>query len=533
MRLGRAIYFIFVALTFATQSARADRILRYPIYSEPESLDPQQTTGAQEWAIIRHMFIGLLSLDPHGRAVPGIAESWDISGDGKLWTFHLRNDAKWSNGDPITSEDFVYSFRRLVDPESGTAGSPDLFEVTNAISIATGKEKDITKLGVDAPDAHTFRIFFVNPRTIMPLLLTDPMLVPLHRATIERWGNKWTRPENIVSDGPYIMTSWVPQSGITMIRNPYFYDLNAVSISQVNFVEVEQSSVELKQFRAGELDWAHLTPATIEWARQNGHDDFHSVPSNGYSFLFFNMTSGVLAHDIRIRQALAMSINREVLIEKVAPLGQAAAYGILPPVITGYTRQEMLFKNQSMNERIDRAKKLIYKAGYSDKNPLSVNIIYPRNPEIYRVLFAISKMWEEIGVKTTLEDMEWQALLGRKKSQNFEIGYVSGLGNYDDPEPALENFRSDAGNYNYGGYKNQKFDVLFQEAMSATDIELHRQILSRCERMVLDDYPVIPLWYLQNNWMVVPQLKGWDFASIFPQARYLSFSQVEKQALNP
>ena len=519
MRLAR----LLAATILLTTAAQAEQILRRPIDAEPESLDPQKTTGNMEISIDRDLFTGLVALDAHDDPVPGVAESFDQSPDHKVWTFHLRPDAKWSNGDPLTAEDFVYSFRRLVDPKTAAADYSDLHEVVNAEAIATGAEKDVTKLGVEAVDPHTFRITLVQPRIILPFILTDVQLAPLHRATIEKWGNEWTKPGHLVSNGPYVMKDWVPQSRIILARNPAFYDAAAVKIDGVDLEVCDSADTQYKRFEAGEIDWTRLTRTHLAAAKRDAPDKFATADINGDFFIYFNMVKGKLADDKRLREAFNLAVDRDTLVEKIEPLGQQPAYGWNPPLLKGYAHQDMDSVTMSKADRLARAKQLMAEAGYTPDKPLELTAIYTTDEDNKLVLTAIQQMVKPIGIALKLDNMEWQVLVSRQKQHDFEIGMMSATATYNDPETGLDNYRTDASDFSWGGYANPKFDALFHQAASAPDMATHYRLLAEAEHIMLDDYPILPLWYYHRSWLTNPRLQGWDHSVIYPQTRYLSF----------
>jgi len=504
-------------------TAQAEQVLRRPIQAEPESLDPQKTTGAIELSIDRDLFTGLLVLDSHGFPAPGVATSWEESPDHKIWTFHLRQDNKWSNGEPVTAADFVYSFRRLVDPKTASADYADLHEVVNAEAIASGQEKDLTKLGVEAVDPYTFRITLDRPRTILPYILTDGQLSPLHRATIEKWGNDWTKPAHIVSNGPYAMTAWVPQSHIALARNPGFYDAASVKIDRVDLIVCETAETEYKQFETGELDWTRLTRNRLASAKRDEADRFTAADIDGYFFIFFNMTKGKLAGDVRLREALSLAIDRDVLVNKVEPVDQKPAFAITPPWTKGYDRPDPPAAAMDQAQRLARAKQLMTEAGYSPDHPLEITAIYTTDEDNRLILLAIQQMVKPIGIALKLDNMEWQVLVSRQRQRDFDLGMQAGLSTYVDPENNLDNYRSNAADYSWGGYANPKFDALFHEATAAPDMATHAKLLAEAERIMLAEYPIAPLWYYHRSWLTNPKLEGWDHSIIYPQTRYLSF----------
>jgi oligopeptide transport system substrate-binding protein len=516
-----------IALLSTAVSAQAAQVLHRLSEQEPETLDPQKTSSAGPAAIDRDLFTGLLTLDAEEHVVPGVAQSWEISPDGLSWTFHLRPDAKWSNGDPLTADDFVYSFRRLVDPATAASDPSDLTQLVNFEAIISGKEKDLSKLGVKAVDAHTLTLSLTAPRIALKFLLTDPQVFPLPKAAIEKWGNAWTQPEHLVGNGPFVMKSWVPQSEIVLTKNPNFYDAATVKLDEVHWIVTEDLKAGLVRYRAGELDWMALNRQTLPWAKENAKDQIRTADANGFSFIFFNMKRGPLAGPEHkdLREALNLAIDRDTLVTKIDPRGEKPAYGIIPPVTSDYTPQHMDFMGTPMAERLAKAKALMAAAGYGPDHPLKLKLSYTTDENTRQIMLALAAMWKPIGVEVTLDNMEWQVLVGLVDERNYEIGYLSLVGSYDDYENGLDNYRSDAGTFNVNGYANPKFDDLFHRGGTTTDPLLRRRLMEQAEKLVLDDYILAPLEFLDRNILVSPKLDGYVAKVIYNQSRYLSLKQ--------
>jgi len=513
-----------MAVLLASTAAHAEQVLHRYDSAEPDSLDPQKTNAADSLSIDRDLFIGLATLDPRGKPVPGAAESWDIAPDGKTWTFHLRHDGKWSNGDPVTAADFLYSFRRLVDPKTAAEDPSDLKQLVNYEDIVAGKEKDLTKLGVEAPDPYTLILHLTEARIALPFILTDMQLAPLHRASIEASGDQWTQPGHLVSNGPFMMKAWTPQSELVLAKNPNFFDAKDVKLDEVRWEVTENLEAGLTRYRAGELDFIALTRVHLPWAKENMADQLRSAPINQTALMFFNMVKGPLAHDVRLREAINLAIDRDVLVTKVDPRGEPPAYGMVPPVISNYTPQSMSFKGMPMADRLTRAKELTAAAGYSPAHPLSLQLIYTTDENGRQLMLAIAAMLKPIGIDLKLQNSEWQVFVANMNQRNYDIGgNYSLLGTYDDYENALDNWRSDAGFANPSGYANPKFDDLFHRGGTATTMATRRDLMQQAEKVMLDDYPIAPLEFGQRNVLVNPKLEGYVTDVIDNQSRYLSF----------
>lgn len=513
-----------LALSLASLPAvAAENMLRRPNTAEPESLDPQKITGQSESNVVLDLFEPLIALDADRHPVPGAAASWDVSADARTWTFHLRPDAKWSDGTPLTSADWVYSFRRLVDPATGAAKFDQIRSVVNAEEIAGGREKDIAKLGIVAVDAVTLRFDLKQPELILPLLISDIGADPIPRAAVEKWGNQWTRPGHMISNGPYVLDSWEPHDKIVLHKNPLFHDASRVAIAQVTHYPLDDPSRGVKQYRAGELDWAALPKTQLAWARKEMATELHSGDSMALWYLFFNMKRGVLAEHKEIREALSLAVDRQTIVDKIDPRGQKPAYAMVPPLMPDHTPQPYDWQALPYAERLARAKQLMATAGYGPGHPLKLTLSYTTSDDTRTYLLALGAMWKPIGVEVVLDNMEWQVYQVKIRQQDYEIGILSEVPAFDDPTEFLIPYRSDAGLYNHCGYANPAFDALMDKAAQATDDPTRREALEAAEHLLLADYPLVPLQYGVANYLVSPRLAGWRNSLPFPQTRYLSF----------
>jgi oligopeptide transport system substrate-binding protein len=519
----RFVVALIAALVAFGTPARAEQVLHRPEAGEPESIDPQQTVSAGPRGIARDMFVGLVALSAEGRPVPGAATHWEVSADQKVWTFHLRADATWSNGDPVTAEDFVYAFRRLVDPQTGASDTSSVAQIVGALDLANGRSKDPMGLGVEAVDPLTLRLTLKEPRAALPLLLTDPTTFPLHRPTIERWGNLWTQPDHVVSNGPYTLTDWVPQAEIVLTRNPRFFDAGRVKIDTVHWIVAEDQEAALRRYRAGELDWVPLSRNTLSWAEHAVPGQIHAVPVNTTMVMAVDMTHGPLAKDVRLREALSLAIDRETLVTKIDPLGEPPAYAVVPDLVPDYTPQAYAWRTDPREVRLARARKLMAQAGYGPDHPLALSVIYSTRESIRQILLAIRAMCQEIGVDLTPENREWQAFVGQLTSRNFDLAVLGVSNPYDDYEVRLGDFVSDPGPRNFTGYANPAFDDLFHRGATAPDGETRRSLMQQAEKLLLSDYPVIPLEQRVLKRLINPKLQGGADRIETPQTRYLYF----------
>jgi oligopeptide transport system substrate-binding protein len=504
-------------------SAEAAHVLRRSLDSEVESLDPQKGIALYDVSVQHELLEGLTALDMDLKPVPGAALSWDVSADGLTYTFHLRPDGKWSNGDPVVAGDFVYAFRRGVDPKTGASDPLALRPILNAEAIIAGTEKDVTKLGVEAVDPLTLRVRLQAPCVIFPLRMTDNTAMPLHRASIEQWGQEWPRPGHFVGNGAFILKDWVPQSQITLVKNPLYHDAANVKLDEVDYLNTEDSKAGLKRWEAGELDTFDRPPySDLKRLKETYAAEMLEAPINSHNFLTINMTRGPLSQDLRLRQALSMAVDREAITTKVIPNGSMPAYGFMPPVIPDYVSQPVFFKSLSQAERVAKAKELMKEAGYGPDHPLKVDVVYTTNDQLRTELLAIAAMWKQIGVETKIDNMEWQVYLSKVQQKDYDIGIMGEYGLYDEPEDAFLNYISTNTSYNYPGYKSAAFDKLFDEGRVATTVAARAQFFEQAEKQMMTDMPVIPLTDSLQHTLVHKRVQGWRANVVYPQSRYLS-----------
>ncbi|MDB5360806.1 MAG: peptide transporter substrate-binding protein [Rhodospirillales bacterium] len=510
-------------LLFQAADAQAAKVLRRGLDSEVESLDPQKGIALYDVDIQHELLEGLTALDMDLKPVSGAALSWDVSADSLTYTFHLRPDGKWSSGDPVTAADFVYAMRRGVDPKTGASDPAALRPILNAEAIIDGTEKDVTKLGVEAVDPLTLRIRLQALCVIFPLRMTDNSAMPLNRASIEKWGNDWPKPGHFVGNGAFVLKDWVPQSRITLVKNPLYHDAAAVALDEVDYLNTEDVQAGMRRWEAGELDEFDRPPVKeLKRLKDTYGTEFLEAPINSHNFLTINMTKGPLAQDLRLRQALNMTVDRETITQKVIQSGSLPAYGFMPPVIPDYISQPMFFKSLSQAERVTKAKELMKEAGYGPGHPLKLTLIYTTSDQTRTQLLAIAAMWKQIGVETVLENMEWQVYLSKVQQKDYDIGAMAEYGLYNEPEDGLQNYISANSSYNYPGYRSVAYDKLFAAGKVATDVETRNGLFEQAEKQMMTDMPVIPMTDTLQHTLVHKRVVGWRANVVYPQSRYLS-----------
>jgi oligopeptide transport system substrate-binding protein len=512
---------LFLGVLLAGES-EAGKVLRRGSDAELESLDPQKGVAVYDITVQKDLLEGLTILDMNKRPIPGVASSWDISPDGKTYTFHLRPESHWSNGDPVTADDFVYAMRREVDPTTGAADPSALAQITGAADLLAGRNKDPATLGVSAIDPHTLRITLERRTLNFPEKLTDPAALPLNRATIEKWGAEWPRPGHFVGNGAFLLKDWVPQDKIVLVKNSGYRDAAAVKLDEVDYIVTDNQATALKRWEAGDVDtFDRPLSKDVPHLRTAYPDELKSAPINSIRILTINMTKGVLSQDLRLRQALAMSLDRDILFRKVLQRGDMPAYSFIPPVVEGYKQQPADFATLSQADRVARAKQLIAEAGYGPDHPLQVKITYPTAEDYKLILGAVQQMWKQIGVEVTLDNMEWKVFLSTVQQKNYEIGILGETGSYDDPEDGLQNYISANPIYNWPGYNNAEYDKLFATALDAPDEASRTADFEQAERHMVSDLPLIPLAFVVSDTLVHKRVLGWDARVDFPLSRWL------------
>jgi len=514
---------VITTLYFLSFSASAHSVLHRPLEAEPDSLDPVKTTNAVANSVEADLFEGLVRLDPSGIVVPGVAESWDRAPDGITYTFNLRKNARWSNGDPLTAEDFVFAWRRGVDPATAATSLHALKDLENSQEILDGKITDLTKLGVQAIDAHTLRIVTSEPSPLFLIHCGLRDAYPAHRASIEKWGREWTQPSHMVSNGPFVLKSWVPHGEIILTRSETYWDRDSIKLDEVDNLSAENEQVALKRFLAGELDYAVVPSRDLPSIRANHPEALHIGLGNRIHNFAFNMTSGPFANNKPLRQALALTYDAGVIVNKLQPRGQEIAYNWVPPTVPNYTPQKVFYAGMTLEERVALAKKLYAEAGYGPEHPFKFTANYPTNEDVRTELLAAAQMWKAaLGVETSMESEEFQVYLQRVKRGDDQMTVLGWAEEVRDPSLFLDRFTSGAFG-NYFQYSNHAVDELEKAGASTMDEANRRELYERAERLISDDVPGIPSYFNSIAMVVSPRLKGWVDSNQYPQSRWLSF----------
>ena len=489
--------------------AAAEKVLRIANMGEPESLDPHKTSTTGESRILRQLFEGLVVHDPKANVAPGVAESWTVSEDGLTYTFKLRSNAKWSNGDPVTANDFVFSFRRIEDPNLRAQYSEVLYPILNAEEVNTGKTA-VDQLGVKAINATTLEIALKAPTPYFLQLLTHTTGLPVNPKAIAEHGNDWVKPGRMISNGAYMLGDVKPQAFIKLVKNPQYWDAGKVTIDTVMFDPSEDRPSVLKRYRAGEFDIVTDLPNDqLGWLRQNMPKELHIAPYAGVYFYTVNVTRPPF-NDVRVRQALAMAVNREVLVERITLAGELPAYGFVPDGTADYTSQKVSWAKMNQAARDAEAIKLMTAAGYGPRKPLKFKLNYNTSENHKKIAVAIAAMWKKLGVEVELVNTEAKVHFATMRQGDFEMARTGWIADYNDAQSYLYLSQTSTRQQNYARFSNPEFDKLMDQASVASDMRKRAELMQQAETILLKEVPVIPLYFYVSKDLVSLKVKGWQ-----------------------
>lgn len=496
-----------------TNVQRGDReqVLHRGIGPELPDLDPHLATGTSEYSVLSALLEGLVAEDPVDlHPVPGVAEKWDISPDGLVYLFHLRTDARWSDGTPVTAADFVASFRRMLTPGFAAQNATMLYPVLNAGAFHDGRLADFNAVGFAAPDEHTLRITLGCPTPYFLSLLSHPAWLPVPIATLARYGpidrpgNPWARPGRFVGNGPFVLKAWQRNQVIVVEKSATYWDAAAVRLNAIRFYPIDSLDAEERAFRAGQL---HLTealpPARIDAYRQSRSPLIRLDPYLGVYFYRFNLHQPFL-DDARVRRAMAMAVDRRAIVEHVLRGGQLPAAAFTPPGMANYTPPAGIPTDFS------EARRLLAEAGHPGGRGLPPFELLFNSSEGHQIIAeAVQEMWRrELGIEVRLVNQELKSTQDARRTGNFQILRSVWIGDYADPMSFLSIWTSDSGN-NFTGWSNAGYDHLLDEAAHTADPGARNAILRRAETILLEEAPIIPVYYYTHIFLIRPSVRGW------------------------
>lgn len=480
-------------------------VLRRGIGGEPSSLDPGAAADTFSYDVIRDLYEGLATESGDGEVLPGVAQSWSVDASGTEYTFTLRHDALWSNGAPVRAQDFVAAWRRVADPKHASPVAEFLRPIANAEEIISGKLPP-SNLGVHAARDDVLVVNLRRPTPYFLQLLT-------HTATFPIFSEESAGAHNAqhwVSNGPYVLSSWIPGGDLVLTKNPRYWDANHTRIPKVEYVPITDEHSELQRYRAGELDITQTIPSSaFASLKKEIPNEMLIAPYLGTVYYAINLHSTNYSKNAKLRQALAMAIDRRKLLSTILVFGQQPAYGFVPPGTWNYEPQSWQWRSASDDDRIAQARALYAAAGYSNNRPLHLRCLMNEGTTIRAIAIAIASMLKQtLGVETELVTEEYRVFLNsRKDTSRWDLARLSWVADYNDAGNFLDVLRSDSPN-NDPGYVNDHYDSLLDAAASTPSAAQRKAALEEAERIMLSDYPIIPIYFYSTKRLIKPYVKG-------------------------
>ena len=495
----------------AVQRGNREQVLHRGIGYEVTELDPHLVTGVAEGNVLRALFEGLVAEDPVDlHPVPGVATRWDVSADGLVYTFHLRADARWSNGTTVTAQDFVASYRRILTPSLAADYANMLYILQGAEAFHKGSAPDFAQVGATAVDARTLRLTLEHPAPYFLSLITNPPWYPVPLATIEKHGpayqrgNGWTRPGRIVTNGSFVLKKWVTNQVIIVEKFPGYWDAATVRLNAIHFYPLDSVDAEERAFRAGQLHLTEFAPVSkIDAYRRDSPQLLRLDPYLGTYFYRFNTRRPPL-NDPRVRRALALAVDREAIVTKILRGGQRPALALTPPGTAGYTAAA------GIPTDLPAARQLLKAAGFEGGKGLpAIDVLY-NSSENHRVIAEVlQEMWRrDLGVEVRLTNQELKVTHAARRAGDFQIIRSDWVGDYLDPATFLDILRSDSGN-NYTGWSNPNYDAALFAAARTVDPAARHALFQKAEALLLEAAPIIPLYHYTHVFLLQPAVKGW------------------------
>ena len=508
---GAGVLALTVVLSYVSADAADPVVFRRGNQAEPATLDPHQAGASWENTIIGDLFLGLTTEDANGKPIPGVAESWTTSADGLIWTFKLREGLVWSDGVPLKASNFVFGISMLLDPKTAAQYASILYVVKNAEEINSGKLPP-DQAGVRAVDDRTLEMTLAAPTPFLPGLLTHYTSFPIPEHAYKKYGADWIKPGNMVSNGAYKLVDWKAHEEIKVVKNPLFYDAKNVAIDEVYYYPTDDQNAALSRFRAGELDANIGTRgfpiAQYAWLQENLPGQAIISPMLGSEYIALNVRRPPFS-DERLRKAVSLCLDRDVLVNKVLRDGQLPAYSFVPPGIDNYHNTARVdFAGQSMDQRQAEAKRLLADAGYGSGKPFTFEYNYMISIDSRRSVVAQAAMLKACGMTVRLIGNEPKVHYDALRESDFTAAQARWGADYNDPQTFLFLLDSRSGAYNYAGYKNAQFDQLSNQAKTTKDLEQRAGILADAEQIALDDASVVPLSFFTSRSLIAPHVKG-------------------------
>lgn len=477
--------------------------------TEVASLDPHKTEGVPESDVITNLLEGLITTDSAGQLVPGVAQSWDRQQN--VWTFTLRPEARWSNGEPVTAQDFVYSWQRLADPKTASpyASYLQYAHIANVDEVIAGRLPPAA-LGVKALDARRFQVTLSQPVPWFTAMLAHTALKPVYRPTIEQWGDKWTRPEHYVGNGAFTLNNWVVNEKITLKRNPQYWDNAHTVIETVTFLPISSETSDVNRYRSGGVDITNsaIPPELFPMLKKDLGSQVRVSP---YLCTFYYELNNQRApfNDARVRAAVKLTLDRQIIAEKVMGQGQIPAFSLTPPYIDGVHFSAPAWFRLTQAERNAQAKQLLAQAGYGEQKPLSFTLLYNTSDQNKKQAIAAASMWKKnLGANVTLQNQEWKTMLNTRHEGNYDVARATWCADYNEPSTFLNMMLSDAST-NTGFYRSPAFDALIAQSLNAADAKQRAALYQQAEAQLDKDSALVPVYYRVSVRLVKPWVGGY------------------------
>ena len=491
-----------------------DQTFTYRVLDEHSSVDPQVVEDVSGAEIVRDLFEGLMNQDAEGNLVPGVATGFTTNEAKNVYTFTLRDNAKWSNGDPVTAGDFVYAWKRLVDPAlaSPYAWFGELMSIENAAAIIAG-EKPMDELGVTAIDDHTLEVRLSASLPYFPLMTTHGSTFPSPQKVIEEFGDQWTKPGNIVSNGAYVLTEHVPAERSVRERNAMYWDNDKTIVDKVVALVINDENAALTRYFAGELDRTEVPAGQFPKLQAEYPAEAISFPRLCNYYYTFNLseTGPEAFKDVNVRKALALAVDRKIIVENILAGGQPEAYTFTPAATAGFTVPNVPMMDISQADRDAQAKDLLAAAGYDASNPLKFDMLYNTSEAHEKIAVALSQMWKQkLGVEASLANMEWKTFLDTRGNQDFALARGAWCGDYNEASTFLDLLTGPSG-YNDGKFSSARLDELMASAKTSDDPQ---PLYTEVEQIIADEVAVIPIYHYAGVYMLDSDLGNWPVNNV-------------------
>ncbi|MFA0086173.1 oligopeptide ABC transporter substrate-binding protein OppA [Vibrio sp. 10N.286.49.C2] len=477
--------------------------------TEVATLDPHKSQGVPESHVIRDLLEGLVNQDANGKTIPGVAKSWETE-DNKTFIFHLRDDAKWSNGDPVTANDFVFSFQRAVDPKTASpyAWYMEYTKMANAKDIVAGK-KDKSELGVKALDDHTLQVSLDTAVPYFVMMMGHTTVKPVHQATVEKFGDQWTKPENFVGNGAFVPNKWVVNERLELVKSDTYWDKDKTVLTKVTFLPIENQVAEMNRFLSGELDFTYEVPNEHFRRLQKEYPQDVAIKGNLCTYYYQFNAQKAPFDDVRVRKAMSYAMDRDIISKAILGQGQKPAYFLTPEITAGFDPVTPAYGQLTQKERVAEAKRLLEEAGYSKSNPLEFDLLYNTSENHKKIAVAIASMWKkELGINAKLENQEWKSYLDSKDTGNFDVARAGWCGDYNEASSFLTlmvSANTTAGQH----YKSAEYDAVIEKALASTSEEERTKLYIDAEKLLAKDMPIAPIYQYVTTRLVSPELGGY------------------------